>query len=180
MSRILLGVSASVALYKSCELASRLTQDGHEVVTVMTPRAAELIDPQLFGALTGKAARSNEFGPERSGAMDHIDLAAGVDLFVVAPCSADLMARLALGLAGDLVTTTGLALAPGTPRLLCPAMNPNMLAQPATLRNLETLRSDGWELIEPEDGHMACGVDGKGRLADPETIRKRIDEMLPA
>jgi len=180
MSRILLGVSASVALYKACELASRLTQDGHEVVTVMTPRAAELIDPQLFQALTGRAARSTEYGPARLGGMDHIDLSAGVDLFVVAPCSADLLARLALGLADDLLTTTGLALAPGTARLLCPAMDPNMLAQPATLRNLETLRSDGWELVAPEEGHMACGVEGKGRLADPEAIRKRIAELLRA
>jgi phosphopantothenoylcysteine decarboxylase/phosphopantothenate--cysteine ligase len=178
VSTILLGVSGSVAVYKACEVASTLTQQGHTVRTVLTPRAAQLVSPQLFEALTGDVALSDEFSAERRGSMDHIDLATGVDLFVVCPCTADLAARLALGLADDLVATSALALAPGTPRLVCPAMNPHMLAAPATQRNLEILRGDGWQVVEPEEGHMACGVDGKGRLAAPATIVSRIVETL--
>ena len=93
MSRVLLGVSASVALYKACDLASRLTQEGHEVRTVLTARAAELLSPQLFEAVTGQPAATSEFGPSRRGAMDHIELARWAELLLVAPCTADLAAR---------------------------------------------------------------------------------------
>ncbi len=178
MSRVLLCASASVAIYKACDLASRLAQAGHEVRTLLTESAARLIDPQLFESITGHPAASTEFGPERHKAMDHIEFARFAELAVVAPCTADLAARLALGLADDLVTTALLALAPGIPRLLCPAANPAMLAQPAVERNLARLREDGWELIEPETGHMACGEEGRGRLANPERIAAAIQRRL--
>jgi phosphopantothenoylcysteine decarboxylase/phosphopantothenate--cysteine ligase len=178
VSRILLGVSASVALYKACDLASKLAQAGHEVRTVLTPNAARLVSPQLFEAVTGGPAQADEWGAERRGAMDHIALAEGVELLVVAPASADCCARLAQGLAGDLLGTVALALAPGTRRLLAPAMNPNMLAHPATQRNLARLVEDGWQVVEPDAGHMACGVEGRGRLADPEAIRARVEALL--
>jgi phosphopantothenoylcysteine decarboxylase/phosphopantothenate--cysteine ligase len=178
VSRVLLAAGASAALHKACELASTLTQDGHEVRVVLTPRAARLIDPQLFEALTGQPAASDEFGPARRGAMDHIDLARWTQILVVAPCTAGLLSRLALGLADDLVTTVALALDPGVPRLLCPAMNPTMLAAPPLVRNLERLQEDGWGLVEPGSGHMACGEEGKGRLAEPATIAARIRELV--
>ena len=178
MSRILLCAGASVSIYKACELASTLAQRGHDVRTVLTPTAAKLVSPQLFEAVTGEPASSTEFGPGRRGAMDHIDLAQWAELVVVAPASADLVARLALGVADDLVTTTAVAVAAGIPRLVCPAMNPHMLSNPAVARNLTRLREDGWEIVEPGEGHMACGVRGRGRLADPAAIAARVLELL--
>lgn len=171
---ILLGAGASAALHKSCDLASKLTQEGHRVRTVLTERAAELIGPQLFEALTGEPAVSTEFGPERRGAMDHIELARWTELFVVAPCPADLLSRLALGLGGDLLATVSLALGAEVPRFLAPAMNPSMWAAPAIVRNAEVLQSDGWTIIAPEEGHLACGAEGAGRMPEPQTIIRAI------
>ncbi len=180
MSRIVLCAGASVAVYKACDVASKLTQAGNSVRVVLTPRAAELVAPQLFEAVTGEPAQVEEFGPQRRGAMDHVDLAAWGELLLVAPASADLVSRLALGLGGDLVGTVALAWLPGRPRLLCPAMNPNMLAAAPIQRHLECLRSDGWQVMEPAEGHMACGVSGKGRLPEPDTILARVREILAA
>jgi phosphopantothenoylcysteine decarboxylase/phosphopantothenate--cysteine ligase len=170
MTRILLAAGASAALHKACDLASKLAQDGHAVRTLLTPRAAELVRPQLFEALTGEPAFVSEFGPERREGMDHIELARWAEAFLVAPATADLIARLALGLADDLVTTVALALAPSVRRTLCPAMNPHMLAAPAVARNLAQLRQDGWTVVEPEAGHLACGDEGRGRLVEPPRI----------
>jgi phosphopantothenoylcysteine synthetase/decarboxylase len=179
MSRILLCVSASAAIYKACDLASKLYQAGHELRTLLTPRAAELISPQLFEAVSSGPATSTEFGPGREGAMDHIEVARFAELVVVAPCTADLVGRLAHGLAGDLVSTALLAVSPSVPRLLCPAMNPVMLASAPVQRNLGLLREDGWQMLEPEQGHMACGEQGAGRLVEPARIVARVEELLP-
>ncbi len=179
MSRILLAASASVAIYKACDLASKLAQAGHDLDTLLTPRAAELISPQLFEAVSGGVALSSEFGSGRRGAMDHIDVARDRDLVVVAPATADLVGRLAHGLADDLVTTALLAVESGVPRILCPAMNPAMLRQAPVRRNLDQLVEDGWELMEPEAGHVACGEEGVGRLVEPARILERIEERLP-
>jgi len=178
VSVLVLGVSASVSVYKACDLASQLTQSGHTVRTVMTPRAAELVSPQLFEAVTSEAVGVDEFSEDRRGAMDHIELARTAELFLVAPMTGDLAARLALGVADDLITTVSLAIAAGTPRLACPAMNPTMLEHPAVRRNLATLVEDGWEVMEPEEGHVACGEEGRGRLPDPTEILARVEELL--
>lgn len=170
MSRILLACGASAALHKACDLASLLSQDGHRVRACLTPRAAELVRPQLFEALTGEPASVSEFGDARRAGMDHIDLAHWAEVFLVAPATADLVSRLALGLADDLVTTIALALAPGVRRVLCPAMNPSMLVAPPVLRNLEQLRRDGWTVVEPAAGRLACGDEGRGRLVEPQEI----------
>jgi phosphopantothenoylcysteine decarboxylase/phosphopantothenate--cysteine ligase len=177
MTRILLGAGASVAVYKACDLASKLAQAGHEVRAVLTPRAAELVSPQLFEAVTGQPAQVDEFGPQRRGAMDHIELASWGERLLVAPASADLIARLALGLGGDLLTTVALALPVGRPRVVCPAMNPHMLAAPPLVRHLETLRGDGWQVIEPDEGHMACGDAGRGRLPEPADLVARLEAL---
>lgn len=180
MSNVLLGASASVALYKACELASKLTQAGHRVRAVLTPRAAELLSPQLFEAVTGEPAFSDEFGAGRRSAMDHIELARWGEILVVAPATADLVGRLAHGLAGELVGTVALALPSSRPRLLAPAMNPRMLEQPAVRRNLAQLAADGWRVLEPERGHMACGDEGAGRLPEPARIAALVEELLRA
>jgi phosphopantothenoylcysteine decarboxylase/phosphopantothenate--cysteine ligase len=170
MSQILLVAGGSVAIHKACDLASKLTQDGHRVRAILTRSAAKLVSPQLFEALTGEPAYTDEFGATRRTAMDHIDLAKWGQAYVVAPCTADLLSRLALGLADDLATTTALALPASVPRLVCPAMNPTMLAAPAIRRHLETLSDDGWKVLAPDSGRMACGDDGQGRLPEPEAI----------
>jgi phosphopantothenoylcysteine decarboxylase/phosphopantothenate--cysteine ligase len=179
MARILLAAGASVAIYKACDLASKLTQHGHEVRAVLTAKAARLIRPQLFEAVSGQPAYTDEFDETRHSSMDHIELAQWGHCLLVAPCSADLAARLALGLGDDLVTTLALAFPSNHPRLVCPAMNPVMLAAAAVRRNLEGLRRDGWEILEPETGHMACGSEGQGRLPDPQRIAAWIDAHLP-
>jgi phosphopantothenoylcysteine decarboxylase/phosphopantothenate--cysteine ligase len=178
VSRVLLACSASAALHKACDLASTLAQDGHEVRCVLTPRAAELVRPQLFEALTGQPAFVTEFGDARRAGMDHIELARWAEVFLVAPATADLVARLALGLADDLVTTVALALAPEVPRLVCPAMNPNMLAAPPVARHLAQLGRDGWTVVEAEAGRLACGDAGRGRLAEPAEIAARLRERM--
>jgi phosphopantothenoylcysteine decarboxylase/phosphopantothenate--cysteine ligase len=179
MAKILLAGSASVAIYKACELASKLAQAGHQVRAILTPNAAKLVNPQLFEAITGEPAFVDEFGRSRRTAMDHIDLATWGEELVVAPCSASLLSRLSLGLADDLASTVAIALPHGRPRLVCPAMNPHMLAAPNVQRHLATLKADGWHVMEPGEGHMACGVSGKGRLPDPEAILRRAVELLP-
>ena len=178
MARLLLACGASAALHKACDLASKLTQGGHTVRALLTPRAAQLVDPQLFEALTGQPAASDEFGAGRRGGMDHIDDAAWPQAFVVAPATADLVGRLALGLGGDLVTTVALALPPGLPRLLAPAMNPHMWAAGPVQRNLDALREDGWRVLEPAEGHLACGVEGRGRLPEVESIQAAVEELV--
>ncbi len=177
MSRIVLAAGASVAVYKACDLASKLTQAGHAVRAVLTRRAAELVSPQLFEAVTGERAYVDEFA-RREGAMDHIALAKWAELCVVAPAPADLVARLALGLGDDLVTTFALALPRERPRLVCPAMNSDMLAQPVVGRHLEQLAADGWRVLPPDEGHLACRDQGSGRLPEPEAIARVVAELL--
>lgn len=176
--RILLAAGASAALHKGADLASKLAQEGHLVRVLLTPRAAGLVSPQLFEALTGESAYTDEFGPARRGAMDHITLSQWAECIVVAPAPADLVSRLALGLADDLVTTVALALGPRVPRVIAPAMNPHMLAAPPIARHLRTLREDGWRVLEPGAGHMACGVEGKGRLPEASEILAILAELL--
>ena len=178
MTNILLACGASAALHKACDLASKLSQAGHSVRTVLTPRAAQLVAPQLFEALTGESAFVDEFAEARRGGMDHITLSQWAQVFLVAPATGDLVSRLALGLGGDLVGTVALALPRSVPRLLCPAMNPHMLSAPAIERHFATLSGDGWRIVEPGAGHMACGVEGKGRLPEPEEILGVLRDLV--
>lgn len=178
MSRVVLVCGASAALHKGVDLASKLAQAGHVVRAVLTPRAAELVHPQLFEAVTGEPAFVREFGDARRAGMDHIELARWCELLVVAPATADLVARLALGLADDLATTLALALAPGVPRVLCPAMNPHMLAAGPVARNLTRLAEDGWRVLASGEGHLACGDAGRGRLLEPEAIVAALVGLL--
>ncbi|MHC4261052.1 MAG: flavoprotein [Planctomycetota bacterium] len=177
MSRIVLCCAASAALHKGADLASKLTQAGHEVRVCLTSHAARLISPQHFEALTGQPAYADEFAASRKSAMDHIELSEWAEALVCAPASAGLIGQLAHGLANDLPATVVLATPHERPRIVCPAMNPHMIANPAVERNLIRLSEDGWRIVEPGEGHMACGVHGRGRLAEPQEIVEVVNEV---
>lgn len=178
MTNVVLCSAASAALHKGADLASKLTQAGYTVRVALTGHAAQLISPQHFEALTGEPASVDEFGAGRRTAMDHIDLSEWADLLLIAPASASLIGQLAHGLANDLPATVALATPSEVPRIVCPAMNPNMIGNPAVARNLAQLCEDGWQLIEPGEGHMACGVHGRGRLAEPLEILEVVKGIL--
>ncbi len=168
--KILLGIGGGIAAYKAAELARLLMQQGHEVQTVMTRAAQEFVRPLTFAALTGRKTLTDLFAIES--AIEHIAVAQEHEILVVAPATADLLAKLAHGLADDFLTTLYLAFT--GPVVLAPAMNVNMWRHAATQANLETLRKRGHRIIEPESGYLACGMTGPGRLAEPETIAEAV------
>jgi phosphopantothenoylcysteine decarboxylase / phosphopantothenate---cysteine ligase len=170
---VVLGVGGGIAAYKSAELARALMERGMRVQVVMTDAAREFITPLTFASLTGHKVITGLFASGNSeetlsSAVEHIAVAQDNEVLVIAPATADLMARLAHGLADDFLTTMYLAF---TGRVvLAPAMNNNMWSHPATQENLETLRRRGHLIVEPEDGLLACGTTGPGRLAEPDRI----------
>ena len=166
--RILLGISAGIAAYKSAHLARLLKKAGAEVRVVMTDGAQAFITPLTLQALTGEAVRTSLLDTEAEAGMGHIELARWADTLLVAPATADLMARLAHGHADDLLTT--LNLASDARRVMAPAMNQAMWRHPATQRNAERLAGDGWQLLGPDAGDQACGDVGPGRMLEPEEI----------
>lgn len=169
--KIILGVSGGIAAYKAAELARLLMQQDHEVQAVMTAAAEEFVRPLTFAALTGRKVLTDLFAIES--AIEHISVAQEHELLVIAPATADLLGKLAHGLAGDFLTTLYLAFT--GPVVLAPAMNVNMWQHPATQANLEILRRRGHRIVEPDSGYLACGMTGPGRLADPETIADAIE-----
>jgi phosphopantothenoylcysteine decarboxylase / phosphopantothenate---cysteine ligase len=178
---VILGVGGGIAAYKAAELARLLIQQGHSVQAVMTEGAQEFVRPLTFAALTGRKVITGMFSsasPDAtlSSAVEHIAVAQGNDVMVVAPATADLLAKFANGLAGDFLTTLYLAFT--GPVVLAPAMNTNMWQHPATQANLETLRRRGHRVVDPEDGFLACGMVGPGRLAEPEDIARAVEAEL--
>jgi len=165
---IILGVTGGIAAYKSVLLLRQLTEAGHHVQVVMTSGARQFVAPLTFQALSGRAVRTELFDAAAENAMDHIALARWADAIVVAPASADFIARLRAGMADDLLAT--LCLATEAPILLAPAMNRIMWRNPATQENLATLQRRGVRLVPPESGAQACGEVGEGRMAAPEAI----------
>jgi phosphopantothenoylcysteine decarboxylase/phosphopantothenate--cysteine ligase len=165
---ILLGVSGGIAAYKACELVRRLREAGCVVRVVMTRGATAFVTPLTFQALSGQPVRIDLLDAEAESGMDHIALARWADHVVVAPATADLMARLAAGLADDLLTT--LCLATEAPILLAPAMNRVMWEHPATRGNHERLLERGVRMVGPDSGGQACGEHGAGRMAEPAAI----------
>jgi phosphopantothenoylcysteine decarboxylase/phosphopantothenate--cysteine ligase len=164
--KVLLGVGGGIAAYKAAELARLLMQDGHEVQVVMTAAAEEFVRPLTFAALTGRKVLTDLFAIEA--AIEHIEVARSHEALIVAPATADLLAKMAHGLAGDFLTTLYLAFTGQV--VLAPAMNVNMWSHPATVSNVEILRKRGHRIVEPGEGYLACGMTGPGRLAEPETI----------
>src|SRR5450631_3198205 len=170
---VALGVGGGIAGYKAAELARALMERGFTVDVIMTRAAEEFIRPLTFAALTGRKVHTQLFSAASAddtlaSAIDHIRLAQENQLLVVAPATADLLAKFANGLADDLLTTTYLAF-PGTV-VLAPAMNTNMWNHPATQANVEVLRARGHVIVEPGEGLLACGTIGPGRLAEPADI----------
>ena len=170
--RILLGVSGGIAAYKSCELVRRLRDLDAQVRVVMTERATHFVSPTTFQALSGQSVRVSLWDEQAEAAMGHIELARWAERILIAPASADLIARLAHGLADDLLTT--LCLASAAPLYLAPAMNQQMWAHPAVQANIETLRQRGTQLLGPAAGEQACGDIGSGRMLEPHELRDAL------
>lgn len=168
--KIILGIGGGIAAYKAAELARLLMQEDHQVTVAMTAAAQEFVRPLTFAALTGRRVLTDLFAIES--AIEHIAVAQEHEMLVIAPATADLMAKLAHGLADDFLTTLYLAFT--GPVVLAPAMNVNMWQHPATRENLETLRRRGHHIVEPGSGYLACGMTGPGRLADPEDIAEAV------
>lgn len=173
---ILLGVTGGIAAYKSADLARRLRAAGANVRVVMTPAATRFVAPLTFQAVSGNPVHTDLFDPAAEAAMGHIALAREADLVLVAPASADFMARLAHGLADDLLTT--LCLATRAPVALAPAMNTAMWENPATRSNADLLRSRGVHLMGPDNGPQACGETGEGRMLEPAGLVGAVRAVL--
>jgi phosphopantothenoylcysteine decarboxylase/phosphopantothenate--cysteine ligase len=181
--RITLGVTGGVAAYKAAELVRRLQQDAFTVQVVMTRGAREFITPLTFAALSGQKVITDLFA-ESSGeanlesAIEHIAVAQRTDLLLVAPATADILAKFARGIADDFLAT--LYLASTAPVVLAPAMNVNMWNHPATQENVEILRARGVKIVDPDEGYLACGMTGAGRLAGQAAIVAAVHEALHA
>lgn len=176
MKRVLLIVGGGIAAYKACEIVRGLRKAGHGVRCVLTEGGAHFVTPMTLAALSESQVFTTLWDLKDEAEMGHIQLSREADLIVVAPATADLMARMAGGIADDLATT--LLLATDTPVLAAPAMNMRMWLHPATQRNVATLRADGITVMEPDEGAMACGEFGPGRLPEPAAILARIESML--
>jgi phosphopantothenoylcysteine decarboxylase/phosphopantothenate--cysteine ligase len=180
--KIALGVSGGVAAYKAAELVRRLQQENLDVQVVMTASAQEFVAPLTFAALTGQKVITKMFG-DSSGesanvesAIEHIAVAQRIDLLVIAPATANVLAKLAHGVADDFLTT--LYLATTAPVVVAPAMNVNMWEHPATQENLSMLRARGVHVVEPDEGYLACGMTGAGRLVGVEAIARAVCDVL--
>ncbi|KQT32133.1 bifunctional phosphopantothenoylcysteine decarboxylase/phosphopantothenate synthase [Sphingomonas sp. Leaf412] len=176
MKRILLIVGGGIAAYKACEIVRGLRKAGHRVRCILTEGGAHFVTPMTLAALSESQVFTTLWDLKDEAEMGHIQLSREADLIVVAPATADLMARMAAGIADDLATTV--LLATDTPVLAAPAMNVRMWQHPATQRNVATLRADGVTVMTPDEGAMACGEFGPGRLPEPPAILHRIAAML--
>jgi phosphopantothenoylcysteine decarboxylase/phosphopantothenate--cysteine ligase len=178
--RVVLGVSGGVAAYKAAELVRRLQQERLDVQVVMTRHAQEFVTPLTFAALTGQRVITDMFGGEApanvESAVEHIAVAQSADALVIAPATANILAKLARGVADDFLTT--LYLATTTPVIVAPAMNVNMWDHSATQENIQMLLARGVRIVSPDEGYLACGMTGKGRLAGVEPITQTVLEAL--
>ncbi|MCL2861129.1 MAG: bifunctional phosphopantothenoylcysteine decarboxylase/phosphopantothenate--cysteine ligase CoaBC [Firmicutes bacterium] len=169
---IVLGVTSSIAAYKACDLVSFLKKEGADIHVVMTKNACELITPRTFETLTNNKVTTESFEKNINFEVEHISLAKRADIFVVAPATANFIAKFACGIADDFLTTTALAFT--CPIIIAPAMNSAMLNHPATQKNIQTLKDRGVKIVETQKGMLACGDIGDGKLAKVEDIVKQI------
>ena len=173
---VLLGVTGGIACYKSANLASALVKQGANVQVLMTKNATEFIGPHTFESLTGNRVSVDTFDRNYQFQVEHIALADQADLVLVAPATANVLAKLAHGLADDMLTTTILAC--NCPKIAAPAMNTKMYENPVTQDNLDILRKYGWEIVEPASGRLACGAVGKGKMPEPEDLLETVLHTL--
>jgi len=173
---IVLGVTGSIAAYKAAELVRRMKGLGWDVTVVMTRAATEFVGELTFRTLSRNQVGNDMFAGREEWEMEHLAFADRADVMVIAPCTANVIAKLAHGLADDLLSCT--ALATRAPLIIAPAMNVNMWAHPATQANVRTLKQRGVLLVGPASGDLACGVKGRGRMAEIDEILKRISRMV--
>lgn len=176
IKRVALGVCGGIAAYKAAEVLRGLQREGCQVRVCMTRRACEFVRPLTFRALSGEHVIVDDYAPDNPDPIAHITFSQSIDLLLVAPATANVVAKFAHGIADDFLTSTYLAAA--APVLLAPAMNSRMWAHPATARNLSALEADGVQFVAPEEGEMACGTTGPGRLAEPEMIVAAAMKLL--
>ena len=175
---IVLGVTGSIAAYKAADITSRLTKAGANVNVVLTSDAQKFISALTFKTLSRNPVETDLYDETEDWKPMHIDLADSANLLLIAPATANLLAKLAHGLADDALTCIALALQPKTPVLIAPAMNGKMWLHPATQQNVAMLKGRGVEFIGPEEGMLSCGYEGIGRLFDSEKIVQRALELL--
>ena len=175
-SHLVLGITGGVAAYKSAELLRQFVKKGYSVQVAMTDAACHFITPTTMQALSGKTVYTDQWGANTPNGMPHINLSREASAIVIAPASADFIAKLANGLADDLLST--LCLARNCPLLIAPAMNKEMWLNPATQRNIEQLISDGVQIMGPESGIQACGETGMGRMLEPELLAQLIADFF--
>ena len=173
---VLLGVTGGIAAYKTADLASKLIKQHANVDVIMTRNATEFITPLTFESLTHTKCVTDTFDRNHPWEVEHIALADKADVLVIAPATANCIAKLAHGIADDMLTTTALACT--CPKIIAPAMNTKMLENPATQRNLKTLEEDGYIIVTPGDGYLACGTVGKGRMEEPANILEEILHVI--
>ena len=174
--KIILGITGSIAAYKSCLIIRELIKSGAEVQVVITPAGKEFITPITLSALTHKPAISEFFSQKDGTWNSHVDLGLWADVMVIAPCTAATLGKMANGVADNMLITTYLSMK--APVFIAPAMDLDMYKHPSTLRNIETLRSFGNHIIEPGSGYLASGLEGKGRMEEPENIVKALDNFF--
>lgn len=175
---IVVGITGGIAAYKAAGLCSHLAQQGANVFVVMTDHATQFIAPLTFHALTGNEVVTSVFEEKHPKKLAHIHLADTADLIVVAPATANFIAKHVNGLADDMLSNILLATEHREKILFCPAMNVHMYNHPATQKNLKELKSYGIEVLDPDSGHLACGYDAVGKLASTENIVKKMKEQL--
>ena len=176
MTQITLAVTGSISAYKAADITSQLTKLGLEVKVLMTPAARKFITPLTLQVLSKNPVGLDVMIEEDPQRIEHIDIGKETDIFLVAPASANTIAKLAMGLADNMVTGTALALPQRTKKLLAPAMNTKMLEHPATQQNLKLLQDYGYQIIQPREALLACGDKGSGALASVETIVETVKE----
>lgn len=176
--RILLGVSGSISAYKAADLTNELTKLGYEVDVLMTKSSQSFITPLTLQSLSKRRVHTDVMAEEVPEKINHIELAKRADLFIVAPASANMVGKLANGIADDIVSTVSLALEDHVHRMIAPAMNTYMYLNPAVQRNLATLKADGFTEIAPREALLACGDYGPGALATVDTIIQQITQTF--
>ncbi len=174
--KVILGISGGISAYKSVYIASGLKKKGYDVHVIMTDNAAKFVTPLTFETMSGNRVVTDVFDPANESPTEHISLGQSADLVLIAPATANTIAKLANGIADNMLTTTMLACT--CPVLISPAMNTAMFENPATQANLETLRSRGYEIIEPAEGMLACGVEGKGKMPEPDVLIDYVEQWV--